>query len=283
MEKTKIDWCDSSWNPVTGCRHECQYCYARSNVKRFGCPGYPRKSNGDFAIANTDYQFVQDIQTLHGQLFILDKPLYQKDKNRALVKSPYPFQFRPTFHRYRLDDYKNKKERVIFVCSMADLFGNWVPDSWIQEVMDTCHAADQHAYLFLTKYPSRYLDMSQKHQLPYEPSFWFGSSVTRREDISEWVSDVGGCNSFWSVEPLLAPLGEIEPEVLPKWIIIGAESGNRKEKVVPQKEWIDEIVNQAKLFFIPVFMKSSLIPIVGEENMIRQFPAPIFSVKRMEI
>lgn len=29
MNKTKIEWCDSTWNPVTGCLHNCNYCYAR--------------------------------------------------------------------------------------------------------------------------------------------------------------------------------------------------------------------------------------------------------------
>lgn len=32
---TKIDWCDSSWNPVTGCLHDCEYCYARGIANRF--------------------------------------------------------------------------------------------------------------------------------------------------------------------------------------------------------------------------------------------------------
>lgn len=36
MNKTKIDWCDSTWNPVTGCFHDCEYCYARSIATRFG-------------------------------------------------------------------------------------------------------------------------------------------------------------------------------------------------------------------------------------------------------
>lgn len=27
--RTTIDWCDASWNPVTGCLHGCPYCYAR--------------------------------------------------------------------------------------------------------------------------------------------------------------------------------------------------------------------------------------------------------------
>jgi protein gp37 len=36
MNRTKIDYADYSWNPVTGCRHGCDYCYARKMVKRFG-------------------------------------------------------------------------------------------------------------------------------------------------------------------------------------------------------------------------------------------------------
>lgn len=38
MEKSKIEWCDSTWNPVSGCYHPCPYCYARSTANRFkGC------------------------------------------------------------------------------------------------------------------------------------------------------------------------------------------------------------------------------------------------------
>ena len=34
--KTLIDWADASWNPVTGCKHGCEYCYARGIARRFG-------------------------------------------------------------------------------------------------------------------------------------------------------------------------------------------------------------------------------------------------------
>lgn len=28
MEKSKIEWTDSTYNPVTGCYNNCPYCYA---------------------------------------------------------------------------------------------------------------------------------------------------------------------------------------------------------------------------------------------------------------
>ena len=35
MNRTKIEWCDFTWNPVTGCLHGCEYCYARQAATRF--------------------------------------------------------------------------------------------------------------------------------------------------------------------------------------------------------------------------------------------------------
>jgi protein gp37 len=35
MNKTKIEWTDYSWNPVTGCKHGCWYCYANKLFTRF--------------------------------------------------------------------------------------------------------------------------------------------------------------------------------------------------------------------------------------------------------
>jgi len=35
MNKTKIEWCDYTWNPVVGCKNTCEYCYAKKIYKRF--------------------------------------------------------------------------------------------------------------------------------------------------------------------------------------------------------------------------------------------------------
>lgn len=36
LNKTKIDWTDYTWNPITGCLHNCWYCYAKKLFTRFG-------------------------------------------------------------------------------------------------------------------------------------------------------------------------------------------------------------------------------------------------------
>ena len=273
MNKTKIDWADSTWNPVTGCLHGCEYCYARGIANRFG------KLENDV-----------DNETFNSKSFLAD--LYIKHN------TPYPYLFKPTFHRYRLDDYKNKKGRTIFVCSMADLFGEWVPDEWIQEVFKACEEAPQHRYLFLTKNPKKFQNTFLTQSLNISKNMWFGFSVTNQESLNnlamgaKWLPK----NTFISIEPLHGQINltRIEPTGIDailnfmnggqfwlgggdfngkkiKWVIIGAETGKRKDKIIPEKWWIDEIVEQCKAANVPVFMKESLKNIMGND-FIQEFP-----------
>ena len=81
-------------------------------------------------------------------------------------------------HRYRLNQPERQAEpQTVFVCSMADLFGRWVPTSWIAEVLDACRRAPQHRYLFLTKNPARYLQLDYMGLLPHENNFWYGRYI----------------------------------------------------------------------------------------------------------
>ena len=259
--KTKIDWCDSSWNPVTGCQHDCEYCYARSLANRYGGFDHDEDKN---PVGN---QFVIGVQEL-------DKPKHIMRKN-GLHKAPYPWFFLPTLHRYRLNQPSEWSEpRTIFVCSMADLCGKWVPDEWIEAVINACLAAPQHRYLFLTKNPARYMHLIANGIIPEnQPNFWFGSTATIPEMEFFWCDEV---NTFLSIEPILAPFEDltdegVNPASKTDWIIVGAETGNRKNKVVPQKSWIDEIVSTAKRCKTPVFMKESLREIMGDD-FIQQYP-----------
>lgn len=244
MNKTKIEWCDSTWNPVTGCLHGCHYCYARSISKRFG-----------YIENQREYEYKQ--------LHVVEEKM----------SSPYPYIFQPTLHKYRLEEPKKKgKQQNIFVCSMADLFGNWIPDEWITDVFKVCADAPQHNYLFLTKNPKKYEGLLYNNNLPSLENMWYGYTVTNNKMPSIFIS--ASHNTFISIEPLHEKLDIplLSAIAFTNWVIIGAETGKNKTKIVPKKEWIDAIVNECKKHGVPVFMKDSLIPIMGNENMLREFP-----------
>lgn len=64
--------------------------------------------------------------------------------------------------------------------------------------------------------------------------------------------------SFWSMEPLLGPVDMAAAEGLPEWVILGAETGNRPDKVTPARKWVDDIVAFCEENEIPVFFKNNL-------------------------
>lgn len=256
MDKTRVEWADSTWNPVTGCYHGCPYCYARTIANRFagGVARHEKKRSDGL------HDLFQPAMVLRG------------GKRMA---APFPFAFEPTLHRYRLDDYVRKERpRNIFVCSTADLFGDWVPDEWIEAVFESCKRGAQHRYMFLTKNPQRYVKLAEAGKLPETPNMWYGTTTTTPDDSFFFH---GKLNTFASIEPILAPfIGLTDDGIAPatrcNWIILGAETGSRKDKVTPTRDWFAEIVGNAAVTHTPVFMKDSLTDIVGEENMLRQFP-----------
>lgn len=309
MLNTKIDWADSTWSPVTGCLHGCEYCYARNIAKRFG--GWT-DSDGD-TYHDTYFKNNSMTRVLYEPLKIM-----RGEDAGNFQKAPYPYDFQPTFHKYRLNDYIDKKGRNIFVCSMADLFGEWVPDNWKIEVLEACKKAPQHNYIFLTKYPIGYSIWPTKEYPKfdgihsYADNMWLGVTYTGKERLEGHYQEreIGNGLTIWSnfwylwrmsgtilptnahkfisIEPLSCDICEVEDErnggkllehfLLPRgyksffeWVIVGAETGRRKDKVVPKREWIEKLLELCRKAGIPLFMKSSLAEIWGEP-LIQEFP-----------
>ena len=259
---TKIDWADSTWNPVTGCLHGCEYCYARNIARRFGSH-----------IGSRDV-----LHELDAQIRCTDTYCFMRMAGiSAGRKQPYPFDFEPTFHRYKLEEPQHwKKPRTIFVCSMADLFGEWVPETWIIDVLEACRKAPQHKYLFLTKNPLRY-DMLEDAGIitDKDTNFWLGSTTTDiTKDLLHYNRVI---HTFQSCEPMLKPgppAGEPNRRfegAWPEWVIFGAETGNRKGKVIPEKSWIDNAVQMCQNIGAKVFMKESLREIMGGD-FLQEYP-----------
>jgi len=191
-----------------------------------------------------------------------------KKQKEIHTVAPYPFGFLPTLRRDRLIIPQLwKKPRTIFVGSMCDLFGEWVPDEWIKAVFGACEAAPQHRYLFLTKNPARYERLLDKYM---SPNMWFGWSQDGPMGDKTVFSSHHSVNTFVSIEPLHRPFEEFHIRGI-GWAIVGAETGNRKGKILPEKKWVDDIAAACHEAGVPLFMKESLRTIMGND-FIQKFP-----------
>lgn len=200
MNKTKIEWCDYTVNPIKGlCRQGCWYCYARKMYKRF----------------------------------------HWNEKVRLDLKC--------------LDSIKKiKKPSRIFVCSTHDLFGNWIPDKWIFDIITELHRYPQHIFLLLTKNPQRYKDFT------FKKNFWLGQTIEQKNDYQTIENDN---IKFVSFEPLLNE--EIGNYRFPAdWYIIGGLSPMPRHT----HQCVANILAQASYFGIPVFIKhNAYYPEVKQE------------------
>lgn len=216
MNKTKIDWCTHTVNPVVGCTYNCPYCYARKLNKRF--------------------KWIKEWS-------------------------------KPQFFPERLSKLSAKKPRIVFMNSMSDI-ADWQED-WFFETLKAIEENPQHIYLFLTKRLQAYKDIT------YTSNVWLGNTITRQKEFIKEIGRPYKASRFYSIEPILEPiklpLNNI-PKQNVKWVIVGAETGNRQNKVMPQKEWIIDIVARCRDLEIPIFMKESLKELMGKD-FIQEYPS----------
>ena len=209
MKKTKIDWCDSTVNPVVGCPRGCEYCYGPRVNGRF-------KQVDDFS--------------------------------------------KPQYFLGRLNQLRGTKPRSIFMNSMSD-YEFW-PYPIVEKVGQAMEDNPQHNYLFLTK--GRQAFEIQRPLIKKALNVFNGRTIACQKDAELWEN--ARAFDFLSIEPLLGPIVFFPPKLDNiGQVIIGAETGTRPDKVVPKKEWVDEIVEQCDKRGIPVFMKSNIRNIMGAD------------------
>lgn len=289
MNRTKIDWADYSWNPVTGClgpdgRGSCSYCYAKRIAARFSADtyyfdgAYPDRPHLHYIRLNIEDEFID--------LNFKDRNGRPMELGNLECRSLYPFNFEPTFHEYRLSEPQwVKKPSRVFVGSMGDTFGSWVLDEWITKVCEACDKAPHHTFLFLTKNPMRYrclVSVFDKYLPPSlkwgaRPNWWLGATFDTASDTSTFRDHLAeikarGYHTWASAEPLLediAPMIDWEDSI--DWLVIGAMTGPGAKNRQPQRAWVEALIEGAKAHNIPVFMKRSLQTLV-DEPLIQQYP-----------
>lgn len=199
----------------------------------------------------------------------------RKFAHRLAGRAGYPADdpFRPTFHHDKLQDIYNlpKAHQRVFLDSMGDWFSDGVVCGWISDVVEVVASRPEHTFLVLTKRPDQ---MMVLRDLDLPKNLWFGVSVTCQDDL--WRADELLHNSpipeeqpiFLSIEPLHSFIDADFTGI--DWLIIGAESGNRKGKIVPKPEWVEHIAWMHEE--IPIFMKDNLRQYMPEHNMLKEFP-----------
>lgn len=235
-DKTKIEWSDATWNPVTGCDRcspGCDNCYAlrvAARMKAMGQPNYqrdgdPRTSGPGFGV------------TCHPHM--LDQPL------------------------------RWKRPRRIFVNSMSDLFhpevlrGPLVREfPFLAHVFAVMCASPQHTFQVLTKRPQTMqrvlteprfrLDVNalllrMGHPvLPggfgdlWPSNIWLGVSIESDQYAfrADHLRATPAAVRWISAEPLLGPLPSLDLTDI-DWLIVGGESGPNARPMHP--DWVRDL------------------------------------------
>jgi len=266
VNRTKIEWVKNpdgsqgyTWNPITGCLNGCPYCYAS------------KLANGRLKeryLANTN--LAPDAKGGVSKLSISGQVAIEREGDYADPFYPRFWGNRvdafmcimPTFHYRTGFAYK---DYGIFVCDMGELFGDWIPRDWQEQIFEAIRWNSNHRFYLLTKQPQNLIKFS-----PFPDNCFVGVTATNdlmSIDASNYLATIQAEIKFISFEPLLQwNLGASDTEKILggiNWLIIGAQTKPYKP---PEIEWVREIVEAADRAGIPVFLKDNLAPLLSNEG-----------------
>lgn len=127
---------------------------------------------------------------------------------------------RPTFYANRLiEPQKIKKPSLIFTVNTGDMFGEWVPDQWIKDVLKVIRDTPRHTFQLLTKHPIKMCD----YDMP--DNVWAGTTVCKQEDTYRiaMLKRVNAKVRFISFEPIKDFIRYDYWDGI-DWAIVGAET-----------------------------------------------------------
>lgn len=211
---------------------------------------------------------------------------YAKTVAEGLAREAYPngFAYHYTNERALDEVLKLRTSAGIFIDSMSDLMGSWVPAAEIQRVLDVCAQASWHTFFLLTKHPARL------SQFKFTPNVWIGVSsppdmfrgMRLKPDaqvrflthaltiLSRFRENV----TWMSFEPLSWDVADhvaLYPKAL-DWAVIGAAS-NGREHYPPDETHLKRLLRVLDSRRVPVFYKGNLRSLEwARENWRADFP-----------
>jgi protein gp37 len=260
---SKIEWTDSTWNPI------------RARNLKTGKVGW----YCEHVTPGCEHCYAEGMNKRLGTGLPF-KPGHRKDVELFLDE------------KILLQTLHWKKPRMIFVCSMTDLFAEFVPDEWIDKIFATMALTPQHTYQVLTKRAARmreYLTPGLPHRIGMEalamtldahardarslmgdgielagdipclrnwplPNVWLGISAERQQEFNERWPDLQRTPAAVTFVSMEPLLGEIffRP-AKPDLIICGGESGPNARPMHP--DWPRSLRDQCAAAGVAFFFK----------------------------
>jgi len=227
MNKTGIEWCDFTWNPLIGCSKTsegCVNCYAETMALRLANMWHKSRVKGTEKYTKVVYENSRTGRSGWNGNIVLDK-------GKLLAPS------------------KRKKSAKIFVGSMTDLFHENTKWCDIDEVIKVIINNPQHTFQILTKRPKNmkeYFDVFFKENKINISNLWVGVSIENQKEANERIpllSDIKANIRFLSVEPLLEGVNLHGISNI-KWVIVGGETGKNARFL--NRRWVRNIYHDCK-------------------------------------
>lgn len=135
------------------------------------------------------------------------------------------------FHDRIYNPWNWRNPRMVFVCSMGDLFHKDVPDNFVRKVYHVMMGVPHHTFQILTKRPERmnlFVNALVEREGGVPRNIWHGTTTENQRRFNERIDALLGTKSvvkFISAEPLLGliDMGNAVDEL--SWIIAGGETG----------------------------------------------------------
>ena len=214
-DQTKIEWTDTTWNPLRGCikiSRGCKHCYALTFAERFrGVSGHPYEQGFDPRLVPA--KLAEPFEWTGPRTVFVNSmsDLFQTDVPDAYIEDVVQVMVETNWHTYQV--LTKRAERLQALLSGRLRF-----------------AAKQH-------------------------HIWWGVSVEDRRYGLPRIAQLRAAPAavrFLSIEPLLEDLGDFDLDGI-HWVIVGGESGHGARPM--EKSWVDGILRQCKAADVEFFFK----------------------------
>ncbi len=214
-DKSKIEWTDSTWNPVRGCQKispGCKHCYAEAFAERFrGVPSHPYEQGFDLRLVPE--KLTEPLAWTTPRVVFVNSmsDLFQDGIPDEYVEAVARVMTQANWHTYQVLTKRAARMRELLATKLADA------------------ARPTH--------------------------IWWGVSVEDQRYGQPRIDELrrsAATTKFLSVEPLLEDVGTVDLTGI-DWVIVGGESGHGARPM--DRAWAASLRDQCETAAVPFFFK----------------------------